>query len=575
MTGDSGQASEAPDSDTSLKALGGSILDRFTRSSSGSIGLSGITRLRLFAPTSLPGLAALATFSATCGTIIVFVLNKEAALIQDRQFALTLALLFAVVLVAHRTGQKALISRTSSAIEQSLDEWRSRIGEKVLRLSLRDTEQFSRGQLLDGMVRAYEQLTQTIVPLVAGVESAILLVFMLGYLLTLSVAAGIMTVVIASLLVMAYLNTAGVLQGSLQQAGRATAIYARRAEDLVHGFKELKLGSDRREAVLKDFVHASRIVAARRSRTAAIVSELMASFNSASFLLAAAVVFLMPVIVGTDSGVSRIVTAVLFLLGPISGVVGAAQHYATAQFAIEAIREFEHRIESLLSDEPAGPDYRGFQTLSLVQASYGHLDQSGEQGFSVDGLNAEIRRGQIAFVTGANGSGKTTALRLLTGLYPLQRGAICIDGITLSSPVPQSYRELFATVFADYHLFAKPYALDEAGLARLERALDIMRIRDKLPTDITTELNRDALSTGQRKRLAFALALAEDRPILLLDEWAADQDPQTRERFYREILPSLKAQGLTIIAITHDERYFDCADIRFHMDEGRLERVTP
>ena len=75
--------------------------------------------------------------------------------------------------------------------------------------------------------------------------------------------------------------------------------------------------------------------------------------------------------------------------------------------------------------------------------------------------------------------------------------------------------------------------------------------------------------------MALALALAEDRPVLLLDEWAADQDPATRERFYRQILPTLKQTGKTIIAVTHDERYFDCADVRYHMDEGRMQRVRP
>ena len=46
----------------------------------------------------------------------------------------------------------------------------------------------------------------------------------------------------------------------------------------------------------------------------------------------------------------------------------------------------------------------------------------------------------------------------------------------------------------------------------------------------------------------------------MLDEWAADQDPGYRERFYRTILPRIKATGKAIIAVTHDERYFDLAD---------------
>jgi putative ATP-binding cassette transporter len=61
------------------------------------------------------------------------------------------------------------------------------------------------------------------------------------------------------------------------------------------------------------------------------------------------------------------------------------------------------------------------------------------------------------------------------------------------------------------------------------------------------------LSSGQRKRLALVLALLEDKPILLLDEWAAEQDPQFRCKFYRDILPWLKQEQKTVVAVTHDD----------------------
>lgn len=62
----------------------------------------------------------------------------------------------------------------------------------------------------------------------------------------------------------------------------------------------------------------------------------------------------------------------------------------------------------------------------------------------------------------------------------------------------------------------------------------------------------------------------EDRQVLLLDEWAADQDPVFRDVFYREILPELKAAGKTIIAISHDDRYFDAADRLYKLDRGQI-----
>ena len=78
------------------------------------------------------------------------------------------------------------------------------------------------------------------------------------------------------------------------------------------------------------------------------------------------------------------------------------------------------------------------------------------------------------------------------------------------------------------------------------------------------------LSTGQRKRLALLVSYLEDRPVYLFDEWAADQDPEYRKFFYKVLLPELKAQGKTVIAITHDDRYYNDADRIIKMEMGRM-----
>jgi len=126
---------------------------------------------------------------------------------------------------------------------------------------------------------------------------------------------------------------------------------------------------------------------------------------------------------------------------------------------------------------------------------------------------------------------------------------------------------LFASVFTDFYMFDQPFGLDEQGMKIFEEWLNRLNVRDQFTGDIH-DLGKVDLSTGQRKRVALALALAEKRPILILDEWAADQDPDTRKIFYEEIIPALKKDGVTIFAITHDERYFHCCDRRLHIIEG-------
>jgi ABC-type siderophore export system fused ATPase/permease subunit len=69
------------------------------------------------------------------------------------------------------------------------------------------------------------------------------------------------------------------------------------------------------------------------------------------------------------------------------------------------------------------------------------------------------------------------------------------------------------------------------------------------------------------------VSLLEKRPILLLDEWAADQDPDFRRKFYFDLLPALHQAGVTVVVVTHDDRYLDEMDLaarRLRMDEGRF-----
>ena len=78
------------------------------------------------------------------------------------------------------------------------------------------------------------------------------------------------------------------------------------------------------------------------------------------------------------------------------------------------------------------------------------------------------------------------------------------------------------------------------------------------------------LSSGQKKRLALLIALLEDKPIQVFDEWAADQDPGFRRYFYESILTDLKRGGRTIVAATHDDRYFHVADRVLKMEYGQF-----
>jgi putative ATP-binding cassette transporter len=184
-------------------------------------------------------------------------------------------------------------------------------------------------------------------------------------------------------------------------------------------------------------------------------------------------------------------------------------------------------------------------------------------------VDFHVDAGETVFITGGNGAGKSTFLRLLTGLYRPQFGEIRLNGYTLQPSEMQDFRNRIATVFADYHLFRTLYGVD-VNAAEAGALIDAMELTGKA-TIQDREFTSVALSTGQRKRLALIAAVLEHKPLLVLDEWAADQDPGFRRKFYEVILPALKQSGIAVVAATHDDRWFHVADRHVRLSDGRLE----
>jgi putative pyoverdin transport system ATP-binding/permease protein len=183
-----------------------------------------------------------------------------------------------------------------------------------------------------------------------------------------------------------------------------------------------------------------------------------------------------------------------------------------------------------------------------------------------------LRSGELVFITGGNGSGKSTFLKLLAGLYEPDSGEILLDGVRVDDSNREAYRSLIAAIFVDYHLFERLYGIADPEPGEVDRLLEQFRLFDKTRLAGGTFTHLD-LSGGQRKRLALIVSLLEKRPILLLDEWTADQDPDFRRKFYDELLPTLQQAGATIVVITHDDRYLDelhLAARKLRMDEGRI-----
>jgi putative ATP-binding cassette transporter len=266
--------------------------------------------------------------------------------------------------------------------------------------------------------------------------------------------------------------------------------------------------------------------------------------------------------------------AILFLRTPITSVVTAIPSLVAGSVALAKIGSLdlpEYRPDFGASERSLRHDW---QTVRLESIEYRYPDKEAGGGFAIGPIDLTLRRGETVFLIGGNGSGKSTLARLVTGLYRPCSGRIVVDGLAVDDACQPAFRALFATVFSDYYLFRQ--LLGEAGEPSPSSTVLYWLRRLALGQKVKVEqwrLMDTDFSQGQRKRLALLLALLEDRPILVLDECAADQDPSFRRTFYTDLLPGLKAAGKTLVVITHDEHYFHLADRLFKMDEGRLSET--
>ena len=338
---------------------------------------------------------------------------------------------------------------------------------------------------------------------------------------------------------------------------------------LTDGLKELKLNRDRRETFLGEDIGSAIERLRKQGLIAANQYVIADGWNQTMFyMVMGAMLFVLPgQLHVSNEALTAYVFAALYAAAPIWSLIGVIPVFDRGREALERLQTVGLSItpEQTPAFTRVQQDYFEIE-LSRVEFKYGTEDR----GFTLGPLDLSLQPGELVFVIGGNGSGKSTFVKLLTGLYTPQAGEIRLNGVLLAPENQEDYRQLFSVVYSDFFLFdrlpgIKSPELQEAALAYLET----LQLSHKVRLD-GDRLSTTSLSQGQRRRLALLSAYLEDRPIFVLDEWAADQDPGYREIFYTRLLPELKRRGKTVVVVTHDDRYFHLGDRLLKLDYGGI-----
>ena len=361
----------------------------------------------------------------------------------------------------------------------------------------------------------------------------------------------------------------------LQRARDTRDLLYQHFRALTEGMKELKLHVARREAFFSEQI-ATTTDALRRDALTGVRHHIVADTWSQLLFygLLGGILFTAPAVQGIGSKtLTGYVVVMLYVMTPIWSVMEAWAVFAQARISLKKVHDLGLSLEAVGAGR-GEPEDRGaegaWERLELQSVTFAYPADSEGRAFVLGPVDFMLKKGELLFIVGGNGSGKSTFMKVLTGLYDPQAGAIRLDGRLVTDENREWYRGHFSAVFTDFYLFDTLLGLRGPDLDdRASRYLVELELDTKVQISAGA-FSTTALSQGQRKRLALLTSFLEDRTIYVFDEWAADQDPHYRQIFYERLLPELRDRGKTIVVISHDDRYYHLGDRVVKLDYGAL-----
>jgi putative ATP-binding cassette transporter len=343
------------------------------------------------------------------------------------------------------------------------------------------------------------------------------------------------------------------------------------------GTKELKLNRARRRSFLERLEQTGRLFQRLRIEMLSLLRIAGTWGQLALFLIMGVLLFALPRWLALPSeAVSGAALVLLYMGNSLQVLLDHVPDLGQASVAIERLDQLGLSLTQEGTDLGTvlvHPAVEG-AVIELRRVRYEYPAEDGQEGFAVGPIDLRVCPGELVFLTGGNGSGKTTLAKLITGLYLPSEGEIRLNGRPITDEAREWYRQHVSAVFSDFFLFRELLGFEQTPevAATVRELLKRLQLNHKVEVEDGT-FSTLKLSQGQRKRLALLTAWLEDRPVILFDEWAADQDPHFKEFFYNVLLAQLRALGKTVVVISHDDRYYGVADRVVVLEGGRVREV--
>jgi len=519
-------------------------------------------------------MSVIAGFSES--TLVLVINNAAQCVIQDSiSSALKLIPLFLFIFIILLILKRQALQLCVQLVEDNLEIYRNRIANQLRQSSLLTVEQMAQGEIYTKLAIDTKKISRASVSFILVIQSSITILLIIIYMFSISrLGTSIFLFYMGFAYCYSQLHYRSFGEIIDQMTAKETELFDK-VGHIFDGFKELKMNQVKNE----DFFHnhlkvlSTQVKVLRKLIGKKIVGIYGVNYYLLFYITFGTIVFALP----QDYSVAlrfKIFVMAAFMAEPVKVFLKAIPELLASLVSIERLNTLEQKFQLSESardyiTKPDKPILSPINQIQLESLQFKYKNKDDIVEFKIGPITLDIQIGTVNFLVGGNGSGKSTLIKLMTGLYPMDSGAIYFDGQRIDI---SQYRHLFSVVFSDCYIFDGMYGLKNINTQRINELLQLMEI-DRQVKWQNQKFQYSGLSTGQKKRLAFVYLMLEDTRIYILDEWAAEQDPVFKNKFYRHILPMLKNDGKTIIAATHDDQYFHLADQLVKLDYGQIVKA--
>ncbi|MCB0564422.1 MAG: cyclic peptide export ABC transporter [Lewinellaceae bacterium] len=531
--------------------------------------------------------------SGLSSALLISVVNSAAETISNNESNGYHLIVYTLGLGVFFFTKRYTLDRSSEIVELVANRIRYRLADKIRLTELTTLEKYGAATIYARISQDVTTVSNISMLLINAAQELIVIIFILFYIAAISFWSFGLIIVISAFGVFYYTENAGFFYSMfLKRSEKQVAIFAR-ISHVLQGFNEININRRKNEEVFEAYTKAEKdsrdvqIKIGKRYNVTLIIIELLL------YMSLGLILFALPKIhVEHSLVITKVVAAVIFIVGPLSGIVYTIPLFGLASDAAGNIIKLEAQLEEELQQireqkidnySPAAYQMIPFESQIVLKGlSYQYPQRTDQgKGFQIGPFDFTFRKGDLIFVTGGNGSGKSTFLKLLTGLYKPKSGQIKVDGGEdqkgrfIYAQNYQQYQNLFSIIFSDYHLFDKIYGLEqEVDPDQVNTLLQNMGLPEEKTTYRDGAFTNIMLSSGQKKRLALTTVLLEDKPIYVFDEVAADLDPEFRDKFYFEIIQELKARNKTVFVVSHDQQYWNASDRLIQFQDGQMRELS-